>query len=226
MTNMKKLIILSIGLLLAAGVCAQDEFNAMISVTNFDDKPIEKMSVQLLNVSSKKTRSGITDPSGSFNLKMTSGKYIVKLYKGEELLKESAIEIPELDGRRIYNKVTIQVLYEDRTVFTLDDLHFDYNSAVIKNESFGMLDRLAEYLKSEQGVQFEIAGHTDSDGSDADNLTLSNKRATAVKDYLVKRGVPASQLKAKGYGEKEPIADNSTAEGKAKNRRTEIRRIG
>ena len=88
-----------------------------------------------------------------------------------------------------------------------------------------MLDRLAEYLITESGSKFEIAGHTDSDGSDDANLQLSNDRAKAVKDYLIKRGVPAIQLIANGYGEKEPIADNSTKEGKAKNRRTEIRRL-
>lgn len=222
---MNKLTNLAIGLLLSTFACSQNPFKAKISVTNFDDVPIEKIAVELINIDQNFTRKGTTGESGAFDLELTTGKYIVKLYKGTELLKESALEIPELDGRKVYNQVTIQVLYEDRTVFTLDDLHFDYNSYTIKEESFHLLDRLAEYLLSEQGITFEIAGHTDSDGSDAANLTLSDNRAKAVKDYLIKKGVPGAQLVAKGYGEKEPIADNSTEQGKAKNRRTEIRRL-
>ncbi|MCB9224244.1 MAG: OmpA family protein [Crocinitomicaceae bacterium] len=221
---MKKMTIL-FGFLLSIGAFSQDPFNAIVSVTNFDDGPLEEISVELLNTNGTFKKKGVTGSTGSFNVEMIPGKYIVKLSRNGELLKEAAVEIPELEGNRVYNNVSIQILYEERSVFTLDDLHFDTNSSVIKPDSFHMLDRLAEYLISEQGVKFEIAGHTDSDGADDANLTLSNNRAKAVRDYLIKRGVSSDQLVAKGYGEKEPVADNSTTEGKAKNRRTEIRRL-
>jgi outer membrane protein OmpA-like peptidoglycan-associated protein len=222
---MKKSTVLVTLMFLSIFSLSQEEFNANISVTNFDDEVISGMSVELINVNGEISRKGTTGNNGHFSTKLTTGKYIVKISQAGELLKEAVIEIPELEGRQVYNNVTIQVLYEDRDVFALDDLHFDTNSAVIKEESYQLLDRLVEYLNSEQGVKFEIAGHTDSDGSDADNLNLSNNRAKAVREYLIKRGVTANQLIAKGYGEKEPLVDNSTPEGRAMNRRTEIRRL-
>jgi outer membrane protein OmpA-like peptidoglycan-associated protein len=74
-------------------------------------------------------------------------------------------------------------------------------------------------------VKVEIAGHTDWTGSDAYNLKLSNARADAVMQYLISKGVKADNLTARGYGETQPIADNNTDEGRAKNRRVELRRI-
>jgi len=69
----------------------------------------------------------------------------------------------------------------------------------------------------------EISGHTDDVGDDALNLELSQKRAESVRNYLIKNGIASNRVTAKGYGETQPIADNSTPEGKAKNRRTEVK---
>ncbi len=68
----------------------------------------------------------------------------------------------------------------------------------------------------------DIDGHTDSQGSDSSNQTLSDRRANSVRDYLIKKGIDGSRLKATGFGESKPIADNTTAAGRAKNRRTEM----
>jgi outer membrane protein OmpA-like peptidoglycan-associated protein len=72
-------------------------------------------------------------------------------------------------------------------------------------------------------VRIEIGGHTDNVGKPADNLALSNNRAKAVVRYLISKGIAASRMTAKGYGETKPIADNSSEEGRAKNRRTELK---
>jgi OOP family OmpA-OmpF porin len=74
-------------------------------------------------------------------------------------------------------------------------------------------------------VKIEIGGHTDADGHESSNLKLSQRRADTVKNYLVKKGVPASRMTAKGYGELHPVADNKSPEGKAKNRRVELKRM-
>jgi len=74
-------------------------------------------------------------------------------------------------------------------------------------------------------VKVQVAGHTDNTGSAAYNLKLSDKRAKSVMDYLISKGVPASQLSEKGYGLTEPIGDNKTAEGRAQNRRVGLRRM-
>jgi OOP family OmpA-OmpF porin len=81
------------------------------------------------------------------------------------------------------------------------------------------LDDVADGLKKHPRLKVELQGHTDSKGPDAYNLTLSQKRADAVRNYLLKDGVPSTQITAKGYGEGQPIADNSTEDGRAKNRR-------
>ena len=81
------------------------------------------------------------------------------------------------------------------------------------------LDDVADGLKKHPRLKVELQGHTDSRGPDAYNLTLSQKRADAVRAYLIKDGVPATQITAKGYGEGQPIADNKTDAGRAQNRR-------
>jgi OOP family OmpA-OmpF porin len=107
----------------------------------------------------------------------------------------------------------------------LEGVHFQTNKAVLLPESSAILDRVAESLIAHPEVIIEVGGHSDSDGSDASNLKLSTKRANAVRDYLIKKGVPASQMTAKGYGETQPISDNKTPEGKAMNRRVELKRM-
>jgi outer membrane protein OmpA-like peptidoglycan-associated protein len=99
---------------------------------------------------------------------------------------------------------------------------FDVNKATIKPESMGTLNMIAQLMKENPDLKFEVGGHTDSDGGDADNLKLSQARADAVKTQLTNMGVAAERLTSKGYGETKPIADNTTPEGKANNRRVEF----
>lgn len=101
-------------------------------------------------------------------------------------------------------------------------INFDYNKATIKPESMGTLNAIVQILKDNPAIKFEIGGHTDSDGDAAYNLTLSQQRADAVKGELVKMGIDGGRLSTKGYGETKPIADNTTPEGKANNRRVEF----
>jgi OOP family OmpA-OmpF porin len=102
---------------------------------------------------------------------------------------------------------------------TLEGVTFDYNSATLTAGSLNALDDVADGLKKHPRLKVELQGHTDNKGPDAYNLTLSQKRADAVRNYLLKDGVPPTQITAKGYGEGQPIADNATEEGRAKNRR-------
>jgi outer membrane protein OmpA-like peptidoglycan-associated protein len=107
----------------------------------------------------------------------------------------------------------------------LEGVHFQSNKAILLPESSSILDRVAESLMAHPDVKVEVGGHTDSDGSAAANMKLSQKRADAVRDYLIKKGVPASQMTSKGYGESQPISDNKSPEGKAMNRRVELKRL-
>ena len=107
--------------------------------------------------------------------------------------------------------------------FSTTGILFDVNAATIKPESNGVLKEIADAIKSNTGIKIKIIGHTDSDGSDADNLELSRRRAEAVKEALVKEwNIDAAALQTDGKGEGEPVSDNKTKEGKAQNRRVEF----
>jgi len=101
-------------------------------------------------------------------------------------------------------------------------IRFESGRAAIDPDSAGLLDRLIETALRCPAANIEIAGHTDADGDDAFNRALSEKRAQAVTDYLVKAGLPASRLTATGYGSSQPVATNDTDEGKARNRRIDF----
>ena len=98
---------------------------------------------------------------------------------------------------------------------------FPTNSAELTAEGEALLDRLAPCWR---GGRFEVGGYADSSGTDAVNQPLSEARARAVVEHLVSRGIDASALTARGYGSSKPVADNATAEGRAKNRRVEFRK--
>ena len=104
----------------------------------------------------------------------------------------------------------------------LEGVNFEYDKAKLTAESEVVLDRVAASLVDWSDVNVEIAGHTDSRGADAYNMKLSQARADAVRDYLASKGVAASRMTTKGYGETTPIADNKTDAGRAKNRRVEL----
>jgi OmpA-OmpF porin, OOP family len=100
---------------------------------------------------------------------------------------------------------------------------FASNSDRLLTGAERVLDDAIAWLKNNPHLAVEVAGHTDSDGAAATNLVLSERRALTVHDYLIRGGISPSRLNARGYGESEPLADNTSAEGKAENRRVELR---
>lgn len=106
------------------------------------------------------------------------------------------------------------------------NIYFETGKATIKPESYPILDKIVKILQDNPKVIVEIQGHTDASGSDKYNLILSQKRAEAVKKYLVEHGIEESRLVAKGYGERKPVAPNDTPENMAKNRRVEFVILG
>lgn len=106
--------------------------------------------------------------------------------------------------------------------FVTTGIKFDVNKATIKPESAGTINYVVKMMQDNPDWRFSVEGHTDSDGSDAANQTLSEKRAEAVCNELVKLGISADRLASKGWGESKPVAGNDTPEGKAQNRRVEF----
>lgn len=117
------------------------------------------------------------------------------------------------------------VVAEIKQSLVLEGVSFALNSAELTPESFAVLDKVVESLQAYPEVRIEVQGHTDSTGSAAYNLDISSRRAAAVKTYLEIHGIAPDRLTAVGYGEDLPIADNSTREGRALNRRVELARI-
>jgi outer membrane protein OmpA-like peptidoglycan-associated protein len=103
-----------------------------------------------------------------------------------------------------------------------EGVSFAVGSAAIKPQFYSALDRVADILRQYDRTRIEVAGHTDSTGSMEMNQQLSENRASAVRSYLATRGVASGRMYAVGYGETRPIADNTTAAGRAQNRRVEI----
>lgn len=107
--------------------------------------------------------------------------------------------------------------------YELEGVRFDFDSARLTPDSKASLDDAVKILERHSELQVEIAGHTDSIGSETYNQGLSERRARAVRDYLVAHGIDAGRLTVRGYGETEPVADNATRVGRAANRRVEMR---
>jgi OmpA-OmpF porin, OOP family len=112
-----------------------------------------------------------------------------------------------------------------RDVVVLKGVNFANNSAQLTAASTAVLDEVASTLVKRSDIRAEVAGHTDDRGEANYNRSLSQKRAESVRAYLVSKGVDASRLTARGYGEDSPIADNKSDKGRAENRRVELRAL-
>ena len=110
----------------------------------------------------------------------------------------------------------------ERTII-LDDVLFDFDKSTVKPEAAAILDRLVGFMNENKNAKVSLLGYTDNVGTEAYNLKLSESRWMYSKYYLVKMGVDSGRVSGQGFGETKPIADNKTKEGRAKNRRVEIK---
>lgn len=122
-------------------------------------------------------------------------------------------------GADSYNKVVTE------GKFIAYGIQFDVNKAVLKPESMGTINEFVKMMKENPNLRFEIGGHTDSDGTAERNNVLSQERADEVKARMVNMGIAENRLTTKGYGPSKPLADNNSAENKAKNRRVEFVKV-
>ncbi len=115
---------------------------------------------------------------------------------------------------------------EVNAIVVLKNIFFDFNKYELKPESQIELDRLVQLLNENATVKIQIEGHTDNIGKASDNLKLSQNRAKAVVTYLTNKGIAANRSTAKGFGATKPVTENKTEEGRAQNRRTEVKVVG
>ncbi len=109
-----------------------------------------------------------------------------------------------------------------KPIVTLHGPQFDFDKATLKPAGKQLLDQAVKVMQEQPSLRVSVEGHTDSIGSDAYNQKLSERRAAAVRDYLVSQGIDAARITARGFGKARPVASNQTAEGRAENRRVEI----
>ena len=127
-----------------------------------------------------------------------------------------------LYDRNAQSMTAVEKAMQETGKFVTNNIFFETGKADLKSESMAEIEKVAEYMKKNPSVRFEVQGHTDNQGSDAINDPLSQKRAEAIVKALVGLGVDEWNLRAVGKGSHEPVADNKTDEGRAKNRRVEF----
>lgn len=109
--------------------------------------------------------------------------------------------------------------------YNFSNIQFEFNSGILKTDSYPVMDKVAAAMKADPSVKFNLNGYASAEGTDEHNMALSAERANAVKSYLVNSGVSEGNLIAKGFGESNPVADNTTEEGRVLNRRVEIKKV-
>ncbi|MFN8436909.1 MAG: OmpA family protein [Cytophagales bacterium] len=157
-----------------------------------------------------------------FNIVLPNGTYKVTYSSDICVSKDTTITVNEPERVKKKRNPILKKIEKD-LVLNLENIYFEYNKADLLPESFPKLDGLYEFLKEKLQIKVEIAAHTDWVGNDNYNMDLSKRRAASVVKYLTDKGIPSANLVSRGYGETKPVADNKTPEGRAKNRRVEMR---
>jgi outer membrane protein OmpA-like peptidoglycan-associated protein len=176
------------------------------------------------------------EPIGKFNTDASTGKFLVSLPAGKNygaviqadgyLFSSDNFNIPDTADYNEYNKDIYLKPVVAGSAIILNNIFFETSKWDLKNQSANEMQRLVGFLNSNPKMRIEIAGHTDNVGNADGNQKLSENRAKAVVDYLLSKGVDATRLTYKGYGETQPVTSNETNEGRALNRRTEFRILG
>jgi outer membrane protein OmpA-like peptidoglycan-associated protein len=181
-------------------------------------------SVILTDLATRAVISNLqTDETGNYLITLPEGKdYAFTVKRRGYLFFSENFSLSHDHGDTAYTiDIPLQPLEANATI-VLKNIFFDPNKYNLMPESDAELDQVVQLMKENPTLKIQINGHTDNSGKPADNITLSENRARAVTTYLVARGIAAARLSSKGWGDTKPVADNSTPEGRAMNRRTEL----
>lgn len=165
----------------------------------------------------------VTDAStGVYKVKLEPGTYTVKA-EADNYVTDAEPGVIVKDKETTIKNFKLSEKIVKGQIITLRGIYFDTGKATIRPESYYVLDDAVRVLNANPKVTVEIAGHTDSVGSDSYNMRLSDARANSVRTYLISKGIAANRLIARGYGESSPVETNATREGRQMNRRIEFR---
>ncbi|HEX6846259.1 MAG TPA: OmpA family protein [Chitinophagaceae bacterium] len=196
--------------------------------------PISGATVSIVDTISNQTLfTRVTGADGKYSIELPEVIPLKAVASAEGYLPNSVHFTKPAVEDIVLNNPTICLFdapKDDGTV-TVDNIYYDFNSATLRDESFPVLDQLVAMMNENKELKLEIGAHTDSKGTDAYNLKLSDARAKSVVDYLIRKGINTDRLESKGYGESKPVAENANIdgsdnpEGRQKNRRTEFKII-
>jgi OOP family OmpA-OmpF porin len=150
------------------------------------------------------------------------GWYIVEIKAQGYLHVHDTLWITDNHRKKIERNYFLTPVEVGLTV-ELKNIYFHFGTIILKPESYTSLNGIVEFFNENSGITFEIAGHTDDEGAEDYNLTLSQGRAQSIVDYLIKNGIDTRMLIARGYGETKPVDTGITKAAKARNRRVEFR---
>lgn len=225
----KHIVILSV-ILAICGNAAGQEYDStnkapvQVIVTDFENKPMEGEQIIFEGLDSKLIYRGVSNSEGKFDILLEGGDtYLIKIKSVGEAKDYNKFEVPVLGENESYGKIILTIQFEQPKIFTLNNVEFESGKSSLTEDSYSELEELTEYMKLKEGLVVEIAGHTDDVGDEESNMKLSEARANTVRNYLISKGISPGRVIAKGYGESQPIAPNSSAEGRQRNRRTEVR---
>ena len=182
-------------------------------------------AVELIDLGTKQTVSRVqTDETGNYLITLPTGKdYAFNVARKGYLFYSDNYSFKNKTADSTYQKdIPLQPI-EAQAAIVLRNLFFETGKYDIESASEVELDKVVQFLQDNPTVKIQIEGHTDNVGSAADNQKLSTARAYAAVNYLVEKGIKGTRLVAKGFGATKPVADNKTEEGRAQNRRTEMR---
>lgn len=196
-------------------------------VTDLKTKQGLISTLELIDLTTKQRINLVhTDAGGNYLVTLPAGRdYAFNVNKRGYLFYSDQFMLSNKAPDSTYEKNIALSPIETNASIVLKNIFFDVNKFELKPESQVELDRLVQLLLDNPQLKIEISGHTDNVGKPSDNLTLSNNRAKAVVTYLLGKNIEPARLVAKGYGETKPVTDNKTEEGRAQNRRTELRVI-
>lgn len=195
-----------------------------ITIDDRTKKPVEAEIVITDNSTGKEIETFVTNSAtGKFIITLNSGKnYGIAVKAAGYLFHSENFDIPNGAADNLVNKTIELKNVAIGSKVALRNIFFDIGKSSLRSESNAELDRLVQLMKDVPTLKIEIAGHTDNTGSATLNEKLSQSRADAVVSYLTAKGISASRMTAKGYGDSRPISSNSTEDGRQNNRRTEF----
>jgi outer membrane protein OmpA-like peptidoglycan-associated protein/tetratricopeptide (TPR) repeat protein len=194
-------------------------------ITDSENQKPVIAKMELIDVdASKVVATAISDASGNYKVKIPAPKaYGVEIIAKNYLLYLDAIDLSKESGDDIIIRNFMLERVEVGAKVILKNIFFEFGKSTLKPESYAELNNVIKLLQNNETLRIEISGHTDNIGTYKYNKKLSEDRAKAVVDYLIKKGITPDRLTYKGYAYDQPVAPNTTDEGRAKNRRVEFK---